>query len=94
MAKEAIAYPELPESDSCSSAVFWRAAWLRDIAELAALKRLASAQHRLKRPEHITMMALYGAINEKQRAATASLTHLIDAGGLLFAWTADEAARS
>jgi hypothetical protein len=93
MAKDAIPYPDMPntpaEDPSVTSAVFWRAAWLRDLAEREALERLARKQHALKRHDHVTNMALAGACCDAQRELEAAFAALVRHGGLLFAWAPD-----
>jgi hypothetical protein len=93
MAKEAIPYPDLPDTPandpSVTRAQFWRAAWLRDLAEAEAFQRVADAQRRLKRTDLITCYALSAAESALTGEAKKSLTTLIEAGGLLYAWAPD-----
>jgi hypothetical protein len=93
MAKEAIPYPDLPDTPandpSVTLAQFWRAAWLRDLAEAEAFQRLAAAQRGLKRTDRITARALFAAERALTEEAKKSLTTLIAAGGLLYAWAPD-----
>lgn len=93
MAKEAILYPDLPNTPandpSVTRTAFWRAAWLRDLAEHEALQRLMAKQYALKRPDHVTQMALVGALQHSAAELQHSFKTLVDAGGLLLAWAPD-----
>lgn len=81
----AMPYPELPDHQSVSSAVFWRAAWLRDLAEQEALDTF------VLRPSHKNWnkplsMAMAGAQGHIEREVEQSFKRLVEAGGLLYAW--------
>jgi hypothetical protein len=81
-------YPDLPDSKAVPSNVFWRAAWLRDLAELQALERLT--QRAVFSKESLPLRcAIYGAIGAEEREVRESFKHLVEAGGLLYAWVPD-----
>lgn len=93
MAREAAPFPDLPDTPAndprVTRAQFWRAAWLRDLAQLEAIQRLAAAQRRLKRTDRVTQIALSSAELTLAKETKQSLTTLIAAGGLLYAWAPD-----
>lgn len=86
MATQAVPYPDLPSHTTPWNDLFWRAAWLRDLAEMEAMQRLTRRLRRLKGTDEITLMALYGAMHRAEKETKASLQALIAAGGLLYAW--------
>jgi hypothetical protein len=93
MAKEAIAYPELPKTPAddptVTHAMFWRAAWLRDLAEHTALERLVAKLHGLKGTDYVTLRALYSALQHSEKEVKDSFRELVQYGGLLYAWVPD-----
>jgi hypothetical protein len=94
MAKEAIPYPDLLETPAndprVSRAQFWRAAWLRDLAEYQALVTLREKEYTRKRPDLVTQMALTAALGHAGHELRECFRTLVDAGGLLFAWAPDQ----
>jgi hypothetical protein len=94
MAKEAVPYPDLPETPAndptVTRAMFWRAAWLRDLAQLEALQALMDRERRRKRVDLVTRDALSSAYVGIDKERRNSFRTLIEAGGLLFAWAPDE----
>jgi hypothetical protein len=93
MAKAAIPYPDLPETPAAdptvTRAMFWHAAWLRAVAEHAALDQLLSRQYALKRRDHATEIALINALRRSDEDVQTTFKTLVGAGGLLFAWAPD-----
>lgn len=83
--RPAIPYPELPEPGACSSAEFWRAVWLQDLAQMRSLKEHIGKVWRSTMPMPL-MHAMAAAQTRANAAANESLEKLIKAGGLLFAW--------
>jgi hypothetical protein len=78
-------YPELPDHHTVSSAVFWRAAWLRDVAELNALRRHTMTKAVLAASDPLRY-ALAGAESQAERDVTRCFENLVRCGGLPFAW--------
>lgn len=86
----AIHYPDLPEvpaysGGSVTSAEFWRAAYLRDVAELDALVDFVNSAWELTMPAPLKN-ALTGAQAHAEKEVDRSLGKLICHGGLLYAW--------
>lgn len=80
----AMPYPELPKPGA-GRAEFWRAAWLRDLAHLQALRSfLVSSSHETwSKP---LSMAMAAAEVSLEREVEQSFPRLVEAGGLLYAW--------
>jgi len=83
-----IPFPELPEAGAVSSALFWRAAWLRALAELTALQRFTQRRSFSKESKPLRY-ALYGAEADLRREVANDLKSLVNCGGLLYAWAPD-----
>lgn len=84
----AIPYPDLPPTPNSAGTrreIFWRAAWLRDQAELLALQRhVEKLPHpKLSKP---LRHALACADLALRKDAEESFAKLVNAGGLLYAW--------
>jgi len=83
----ALPFPDLPDAWAGDNAVFWRAAWLRDVAKHAALcSHNLELSARKKQPPAALWHALYTAQENALKTVRSSLKALVDAGGLLYAW--------
>jgi hypothetical protein len=89
MAKEAIAYPELPHDGTATRAEFWRAAWLRALAEQEIFDRRVVNAGSWSRKPRTLQMALISARDHMRARVFNAFNELRDAGGLLFAWVPD-----
>jgi hypothetical protein len=86
----ALPFPELPDARATDNALFWRAAWLRDVAKHAALRAFNAQMSQRKRPlANVLWCALYQAEDDARTTARTTLKTLIGAGGLLYAWIAE-----
>lgn len=81
----AIPFPDLPE-DTTADALFWRAAWLRGEAKLAALREHVKHVYRLRRTTKPLRFALISAEHHLEDEAKINLERLVNSGGLLYAW--------
>jgi hypothetical protein len=88
----AIPFPELPDSDAVPDVLFWRAAWLRAEAQLAAIHDHAIRVFSQRRTPEPLRWALAGAENNLRTAAEKSFERLVNTGGLLYAWIPEDAA--
>jgi hypothetical protein len=83
-----IPFPELPDLDLVPRNVFWRAVWLRSLAELTALHRFI--ERRSTRKESLPLRyALYGAETALRQEVANDFKTLVESGGLLYAWVPD-----
>lgn len=92
MAKEAIPYPDLPEranDPTITRAMFWRAGWLRALAEQEIFERRVVNTGNWCRKPHPLQMALISARNHLRHDVSDAFNELRAAGGLLFAWAPD-----
>lgn len=78
-----IPYPELP--GSTPEVLFWRAAWIRDLAQVQALEQLA-AQKSFQRMSPPLRSSIFVCIGHMQEEAKHSFEYLVALGGLLYAW--------
>lgn len=80
----AIPFPELPIRSS-DDPLYWRAAWLQDQAKRQALKDFI-AQKAFQRMSRPLRQALFSSEIHLQGDIWKSLKHLVETGGLLYAW--------
>jgi hypothetical protein len=69
--------------------MFWRAAWLRDLAQLQALQAVIDRERRRKRVDRVERDALSSAYVTMDKELRSSFRTLVEVGGLLFAWAPD-----